>query len=75
MSQPAERIETLRTTRNAIKILNQAVLAGCSLDLASTGHRRLDLRLGFGSVTIGPIAQDRYRCECGSSHLKCARCA
>jgi len=27
MSQPAERTETLRTSRNAIKIINQAVLA------------------------------------------------
>ena len=26
MSQPAERIETPRTTRNVIKILNQAVM-------------------------------------------------
>ena len=29
MSQLAERIETLRTTRNATKILNQADLSGC----------------------------------------------
>jgi hypothetical protein len=27
MSQPAKRTETLRTSRNAIKIINQAVLA------------------------------------------------
>ena len=60
MSQPAERIETLRTTRNAIKILNQAVLrdgVGSESPSSNWSHPDRDVRFWGCPVRRGPLAR------------------